>query len=325
MRRLFFAVSAILIGFALWAVPLPFYVVRPEPAVPVLNAVRVTGAPDRLSGELLITTVNLVPASTVRAVAQLFERDTELLPASQVIPAGVREQEFLEAQAHLFDQSVRVATAVGLRLTGRDVSLSGEGAEVLQVVQGSPAEGTLRPGDVVVAVNGEPVRLATDLAVRTMQAAPGESLRLTVRRDDAELDVEVAVGAIPGLSQTGIGVTVRTLNEQVALPEGVTVEDVSMIGGPSAGLVLALAVYDLFDPVDLTRGRRVAGTGTVDLSGEVGPIGGVEEKVHGAVLSRATVFLAPRGQAERAREVAPKWLTVIEVSRVEEAIEALRR
>ncbi|MFN2555799.1 MAG: PDZ domain-containing protein [Nitriliruptorales bacterium] len=326
MRKLFYAVSALLIGLALWVVPLPFYVVQPEPAVPVLDAVRVTGAPDRLTGDLMITTVNLVPASTFKAVdAQFFDSNAELLPADAVIPEGVREQEFLEAQAHLFDESVRVATTVGLRLTGREVSLSGEGAEVLQVTPGSQAEGLLQPGDVVVAVNGEPVSLATDLAVRTMRAAPGEQLRLGVRRGDAELDVEVAVGAIPGTSQTGLGVAVRTANEQIALPPGIAVEDVSKIGGPSAGLVLALAVYDLFDPVDLTRGRRIAGTGTVSLSGVVGPIGGVEEKVRGAELAQATVFLAPAEQAARAREVSPEGLEVVGISTVEEAIEALRR
>ncbi len=326
VRRLFYAVSAILIGVALWAVPLPFYVVQPERAVPVLNAVQVSGAPDSLSGEMLITTVNLVPASTVRAVdAQLFDRYAELVPAEQVIPQGVREQEFLKAQRQLFEESVRVAAAVGLRLSGREVSISGEGAEVLQVTPGSQAEGVLQPGDVVVAVNGEPVRLATDLAARTMGAAPGEKLLLTVRRGEAELDLEVAIGTIPGLSRTGLGVSVSTVNQQIALPQGVAVVDVSNIGGPSAGLMLALAVYDLFDPVDLTRARRVAGTGTVNLSGEVGPVGGVEEKVRGAELADATLFLAPPGEAQRAREVASEGLEVVAVSTVEEAIEALRR
>ncbi len=326
MRRLFYAVSAILIALALWAVPLPFYVVQPEPATPVLNAVKVSGAPDRLSGDMLITTVNLVPASTVRVVdAQFFDRYAELIPAEQVLPQGVREQEFLAAQRRLFEESVRVAAAVGLRLSGREVSVSGEGAEVLQVTPGSQADGRLQPGDVVVAVNGEPVSLATDLATRTMGATPGERLRLAVRRGEAELDLEVTVGAIPGLARTGLGVSVGTVNEQVALPEGVAIEDVSNIGGPSAGVILALAVYDLFDPVDLTRGRRIAGTGTVNLSGQVGPVGGVEEKVRGAELASATLFLAPPQEAQRARRVASEGLEVVAVSTVEEAIEALRR
>lgn len=326
MRRTFYAASALVIGVALWVVPLPLYVMSPAEATPVLDAVQVTGAPEPLSGELLIATIELVPASAVRAVAaQLFDSSAELVPSSQVIPGGVREQEFRQVQTRLFEESVRVAAAVGLRLAGHEVSVSGEGAEVLQVMPASQADGLLQPGDVIVAVNGEPVGLATDLAVRTTRSTPGERLRLGVRRDDSELVVDVAVGPIPGSSQSGLGVAVMTVQERIGLPEGVEVEDVSDIGGPSAGLMLALAVYDLFDPVDLTRGRRIAGTGTVSLSGAVGPIGGVEEKIRGAELAHATIFLAPAEQAARAREVSSAGLEIVPVSDVQDAIEALRR
>lgn len=327
MRRVFFAVSVIVVGVALRYVPLPLVVISPAPASPVLDAVQVTGAPDRLTGELLITTVNLVPASAVRAVdAGLFDQYAEVRPRSEYLPEGVGEREFREAQARLFEESVRVAAAVGLRLSGREVSVSGQGAEVVRVAPGSRAEGLLQPGDVIVGVNGEPVRLATDLAVRTTRAAPGEKLRLAVRRDDAELDLEVAVGTIPGTSRTGLGVSVMTVHAQVTLPEGIDVADVTDIGGSSGGLMLALAVYDLFDPVDLTRGRRIAGTGQVTLTGAVGDIGGVEEKVRGAELAHATIFLAPAGeQANRARQAAAEGIEVIGVHTVEDAVEALRR
>lgn len=292
----------------------------------MLDTVQVTGAPSPLTGELLIATVRLIPASAIRvAGVKLFDPDAELLPASQVIPQGVREQEFRQAQTRLFEESVRIAAALGLRLSGHQVSVSGDGVEVVQVAPGSQAEGLLQSGDIIVAVNGEPVRLATDLTVQTTRAATGEKLWLTVRRDTAKLDVDVAVGPIPGSSQTGLGISIRTVHEQVVLPEGVSVDDVSGIGGPSAGLVLALAVYDLFDPVDLTRGRRIAGTGTVSLSGAVGPIGGVEEKIRGAEQAEATIFLAPADQAARAREVSSEGLEVVAVSNVQDAIEALRR
>lgn len=327
VRRIFFVVSAFLIGVALWDVPLPLYVVEPGPATPVLDAVQVTGAPDTLSGEMLITSVYRLPASPLRAAGvKLFDPHAELVPRSEFVPEGVREQEFKDVQARLFDESVRVAAAVGLRLSGREVLVSGEGAEVLQVTPGSQAEGLLRPGDVIVAVNSEPVRLTTDLSVRTTRAAPGEKLRLAVRRDDSELDVEVEVGTIPGASHSGLGVSVMTVHEQVVLPEGVSVDGASAdMGGPSGGLMLALAVYDLFDPVDLARGRRIAGTGTVSMSGAVGPIVGVEEKIRGAELAQATIFLAPADQAAQAREAAYEGLEVVAVSSVEDAIEALRR
>lgn len=329
-----FLLSIAVLAASAWTVPLPLFVLAPTPAVPVYQApdehagrpaIAVEGAVDDISGRLLLTTVGVGQATAVEAFLAMLDPYQDVTPRQAVIPPGIDEQEFFETQRQLFEESVRVAAAVGLRAAGIEVTVDGEGAEVVGVVPGGPADGPLQPGDVVVAVGDMPVRLAAELATRTAQTGTGEDLQLTVLRDGEEVTVTVTVGHLPGLDQQGIGVLVRTVNQNIDFPAGIAVQDRSAIGGPSAGVMLALTVFELFDQTDLTRGRIIAGTGTVTIDGRVGPIGGIAEKVRGAVLSDAEIFIAPAAQADEARRAAPAGLTVIAVADLASAIQALQR
>lgn len=131
-------------------------------------------------------------------------------------------------------------------------------------------------------------RLAVD---DTNKLDLGDELQLTVVRGDEHLDVPVAVRLIPDASQVGLGILVATVNQQIQLSLPVDVTPNVSVGGPSAGLMMALTVYDLLDPTDLTGKRVIAGTGAIDLSGAVRPVGGIRQKVRGAQLAGATIFL----------------------------------
>ncbi len=325
MRKLAYGASIVLIGCALVFVPLPVFVVKPTPAIPVSEAVTVSGGTDQVSGRLLLTTVAVGPATTVDGIMALLDRHEDVTRRQEFLPPEVSEQEFFELQRKLFEESIQVAASVGLRLAGQRVQMSGQGARVIDVVPGAPAAGRLQPGDVVVAATGQPIRLASELAYLTTRAQPGDRLTLTVRRDGHTVMVPVAVGRIPGRNQVGLGIGVETVNQTLHLPRGVAVKDRSSIGGPSAGLMIALHVYDLFDGSDLTRQRAIAGTGTVTLDGRVGPIGGIAEKVLGAQLTGADIFLTPASQVAAARAVAPSDLQIVPVDTVEQAVRVLRR
>lgn len=335
MRRLLLVVSLAILVWAAFLVPLPAFIVAPTRATPTYrpdangasapSAIAVEGAVDDIDGQLLLTTVSVVQATTVQGIEAVFDPYRSVERRERLIPAGVDEQEFFRAQRDYFEESVKVAAAVGLRLAGIQVTVEGEGARVEGVVPAGPAEGKLRPGDVIVGVGEEPIDLASELSTRTGQAEQGTRLRLQVRRDGETRPVEVEVGPIPGVAQQGIGILVSTVDQRISFPQDVVVEDRTDIGGSSAGLMLALTVYELFEPADLTRGRVIAGTGTVTLDGRVGPIGGIVEKVRGAHLTGAGIFLAPAEQEQEARGAAPEGLTVIGVATVDEAVAALSR
>lgn len=322
MRVLLYLLSAVLLVLSAILVPMPLLRFSPARATPVLDAIEVAGDVDEPTGALLLTTVAVDQPTVSDAIGALFDPFEDISRREEVIPPDVDEREFFETQRDIFDESVRVAAAVGLRLAGRDVAISGR-ARIVEVIPGGPASGELQPGDVVVRAEGQRIALASELQAVTTAASAGEALDLVVIRDGERVEVAVEVGTIPGSDATGLGVLVETRDQRIELPRDITIEDRSNIGGPSAGLMIALTVFDLFDPADLTRGRVIAGTGTVTVTGRVGPIGGIAEKVEGARLSGADVFLAPASQAAAAQRVAPEGLEVVSVETVEDAVAAL--
>jgi PDZ domain-containing protein len=324
LRSLVVVVSVVVLGAAV-LVPLPLVVISPGSAEPVATRVSFEGeAEDEVSGQLFFLTVAVSQPTPVEALSAWLDDDQAVLPRQQVIPEGVDEDQYIRAQRQVFSESARVAAAVGLRAAGRDVRFSGKGARVTAVVPGSPADGKLRAGDVIAAVAGRPIALASDLIAVTGRAEEGDVVRLSVQRDGTEREVDVTLRKVAQLERPALGVSVATEGFDITLPFEVKV-DQGQIGGPSAGFMIALTVYELADDGDLTRGRKIAGTGTIDATGTVGPVGGVPQKVRAAQQAGASLFLVPPDELQQAREAAGKKLEVVAVSTLDQAIELLRR
>ncbi|MGH3326377.1 MAG: PDZ domain-containing protein [Streptomycetales bacterium] len=321
-------IAGLLILALVWAatgIVLPYFVIRPGEALAVGERVSFGGSQreDPLSGRFLLTTVALSQPSAVGFVQAWIDDDLTLLPRDEVIPSGSQPREYFQAQRALFAESTRIAAAVGLRAAGREVTITGAGARVAAVVPGSPADGKLRKGDVIVSAARQPVHLTSDVIAVATRREPGDRVRLEVRREGKLSRVTVGLERSQQLERPRLGVAVRTVDLKIDLPFAVDVES-GRIGGPSAGLMVALTVYDLAQPGDLTRDRTVAGTGTIDTGGRVGPVGGVSQKVEAAVDAGASTFLVPSEEAGEARRAARGRLRVIEVGTLDQAITALR-
>ncbi|MEO7442023.1 MAG: PDZ domain-containing protein [Acidimicrobiales bacterium] len=319
--RIALVVAVVLAGAALY-VPLPLFVISPGSAVAVEDRLTLAGQSGEVSGDLLLLTVSLTRPSAFDALAAWLDDARDVIPRDEIVPEGVDEVEFLEAQRQLFRESGQVAAAVGLRAAGLDVGVTGRGARVAGVVPGGPSSAKLREGDVITAVDDVAVALASDLTPALAGRSAGDDVRLTVRRGSASLDVVVALGQVRGLDRPALGVAVETVGLDVRLPFAVDI-DQGRIGGPSAGLMIALAVFDKADAGDLAAGRTIAGTGTIDIAGRVGPVGGVAQKVQAAKAAGATLLLAPAGEADAARRSAGGDLEVMEVATIDEAIRKL--
>src|SRR5690606_53351 len=167
---------------------------------------------------------------------------------------------------------------------------TGASVEVVEAVEGTPADGLLEEGDVISAVDGVEVTSASELRA-TIQETEGEPVELTVLRDGEEQQIEIT----PELTTTGdvdtwlIGITLTT---DYDFPIDVTIQ-LDNVGGPSAGMMFALGIVDELTPGPLTGGNDIAGTGTIDATGAVGPIGGIRQKLYGARDAGADFFLAP--------------------------------
>lgn len=318
-------------AIALTIIPSGFVIEQPGPVFDTLGEVtdadgaqvpliRVDGATTYpTSGSLDLLTVQVVgspetrPYATDLAAAWLDPRRA-IVPVEAVFPRGESSDRRDEVNAALMVDSQQEAAAAAFAYLGEPVSAS---VTVRAVAEGSPAAGALVPGDAIEAVDGEPVADAEQVR-SVVDAARGEPVIVTVTRDGALLSVPVT----PEQDAGGAWLLGITVQAEYVTPYPV-VFALPGVGGPSAGMMFALAIVDLLTPGALTGGEAVAGTGTISADGEVGPIGGIRQKMWGARDAGAAYFLAPLANCDEVAGHAPDGLRVIAVSTLDEAVEAL--
>lgn len=268
-------------------------------------------------GELRLTTVSITREVELgRALYYWFTDAVAVVPRQLHFPDGKSDEEIEAEQSEMWSSSQDAAKTVALRELGHPVEVT-----VVDVESDSANADELEEGDVLVAVDGDEVTSQQQLAGAVGEAGSGGDVALEVLRDGETVDADVAVGESDGGVAVLDGVEVEPVQED---PYGLTITDEGLnIGGPSAGVIFALAMLDRVQEDDLTGGEVVAGTGTLDEEGNVGAIGGVAQKVVGAHDDGATVFMAPEGNCAAAAANAPDGLTVVKVSSLDDALAAL--
>jgi len=323
LRRVFLPVSLLTLAAAALYVPLPVFLETPRVPYPLTDAVEVgVAGAGEVNGDYLLTAVSLRRATLGDLAVRWVDDETRFLPVEAVLPPGVADGDYFDGQRQVFADSADVAAAVGLEEAGFD-AIRGQGALVASVREGSPADGRLREGDVVVAVDGQEVQTAADLAALVRATARGAARRLTVERGDRERTVTLTPRPLTG-DAPQIGVGTDTVDLRIDLPVDVQVAG-GRIGGPSAGLLIALTVLDRADERDIAAGRTIAGTGALSVRGDVQPIGGLPLKVVSAARAGADVFLAPADQAADALGAVPagSGMRVVGVATFDDAVAAL--
>ncbi len=324
-RRTWIAVSAgalavVLVGLGA-ELPVPLVALGPGPTYDTLGVVDGTQvvAVDGLatyptSGHLNMTTVSVTDQLTLfAAIGYWAARDHQVVPRDTVFPPGKSDAQVQQENTDQFAESesdAEVAALTNLKLPTRVV--------VAALTTASPAAGKLRQGDELVAVGGKPVSDPQAVSDALASTRPGQAVTVTYRRGGTTADVAVVLGSSPDRTQGLLGV------HPGLEPRGgdITIK-LGDIGGPSAGLMFTLAVIDKLTPGELTGGRFVAGTGTIDPSGVVGPIGGIPFKMMAARSAGATTFLVPAGNCQEAAANDPDGLQLVRVGTLSDALTAL--
>jgi PDZ domain-containing protein len=314
-------VLVVVAAAALWTIPADDFLFTPDRAKPLEDRLEVEDAkPAR--GEVFYVDVFVRRATLLEQLLPFTRPDgSTVVPKSALLPPGTSEEERDRENAVDMQQSEVVASAVALRALGYDVTVVPKGARVEAVTTGSPAEGKLRRGDVVVAVDGKRVRALADLSREIGRREPGQRVRLTVRRGDRSLTLAMNTAEAdddPGRPVVGILVT---QDADIELPIRVDI-DLGQVGGPSAGLPFALEIARMLGQ-DVTHGCAVAATGELAIDGTVLPVGGLKQKTIGARRADVDVFVVPAGRnAEDARKSAD-GLPVIPVESFQQALQKL--
>jgi PDZ domain-containing protein len=316
-------------------VTVPFTLFQPGPTINVLGKLdgrqilEVKGHPVyRGTGQLRMVPIVLPqplgPVSVWSALYAWLNPSDALYPTSVMYGKGETNAQNKAEDAQLMSSSQEDAVAAALGLAG--IRYTSRPA-VASVMPGAPAAGKLKPGDAFVAINGVATPTAQQLVRQVRSRPPGSTLRVEVRRGNATRVYTmrtVPAGTTPALrKQARIGVG---LNMSYHFPFTVKVRLSDSIGGPSAGMMFALAIYDLLTPGSVTDGRSVAGTGTITAAGTVGVIGGIAQKIAGAQADGARLFLVPAGNCDEAvhAHYDPAKMRLVKVSTLKGALGAIR-
>ncbi|WP_106399616.1 YlbL family protein [Actinocorallia populi] len=326
------AVLVLALAVAGAVMPVPYVSLRPGPTMNTIGAnpetdkplIEITGAQTHpASGHLNFTTVAYTggpkrPISLFTALRDWLNGERAVVPQETIFPKDETVEEVEEENTFLMEDSQQTSVAAALIQMGQKPTTV---SAVQSVEKGLPADGVLRPGDEILAVAGTKADRTSRVTGALKQYKPGQSVELTIRRDGKEQRVSMTLAPAPDdANRAVIGVVLR---DRYVFPIDVKIS-VGDIGGPSAGLMFSLGIYDLLTPGDLTGGKFVAGTGTITPEGQVGAIGGIQQKMLGARKAGATVFLVPAGNCDEAVTAAPDGLRLVKAETLDGAVKALQ-
>jgi len=312
----------------LWPIRVPYYALSPGPVYDTSDFVTAEGGQKDGNGEMFFLTVSLKEANVFEYLAGLADERVDIAPREHFRPPGVTQEEQRREGLALMDQSKTDATFVALTELGYEPTLIGTGAVVIETVEGTGANGVLLPEDIIVAIDGELVEFRSDVIELLADLEIGDAVVVTIERIDAEgnieeLDQRIVLGPhVDDPTQPMIGILLDNNEPIVEFPVVVKI-DSNNIGGPSAGMMFTLQIMDQLTEEDLTNGHRIAGTGTIGRDGIVGPIGGVRQKVFGAIEAGAHAILVPAGNFDEALEAGGDSIIVVKIETIDDAIDFL--
>jgi len=310
-------------------VAVPYVVLVPGPTYNTLGSlsgkpiIQITGRPTfPASGHLNMVTVSYYggpgyrpPFTIIDAIQALFRPHQAVVPQWELFPPGQSQQQVVKQDTEQMASSQQTATAAALCQLGIKFSVIDT---ITSTVRRLPAAGILHAGDIVQAVDGKPVTCRASAASMIRARTPGQPVMLTIVRVGQVRNVTLKTASYQGQPVIGVNVT-----ESFTFPFHVSIR-VGNIGGPSAGMMFALAIIDKLTPANLAGGRFIAGTGEIEVGGAVDPIGGIQQKMAAARAAGATVFLTPAANCPDTVGAIPPGLRLVKVSTLGGAIAALR-
>jgi Lon-like protease len=299
-----------------WNVELPYLAYSAGPVSDAADSVVVDEIdfypPD---GELLMLTIVTQDVNVFEALIAGVDPTVDLVRKEAVRREGESDEEYRNRVLQQMDDSNYRSIAVALNYLGYD--LVPTEVVINEIVPGVPAEGVLELDDTIVEVNGVRIETVDDIASALEGHEVGDVIDITVARGETEVELELELAERedePGVPMIGIFPGELT---RPPFPIEIRAGDV---GGPSAGMMHSIAIIDSLTEGELTNGKVIAGTGTIDLDGNVGSIGGIRQKVVAAEAAGADYILVPAGNYESALTAEYHQIEIVSVGTLDEAI-----
>ena len=315
--------------FALVFLPTPYVIEKPGPVFDVLgkneghNVITIDGASSYpTTGRLDVLTVSVAgnrenTPSWLELGWAWLDPSQAIVPLDVIYPANVTTKQVEAESSAMMEESQQDAIAAALTKLGYDVPWH---VYVSEVSKASPSSGKLVAADFILKINDVDIKDIDQMRALINEAAPAGPLTVTALRGGKNVTEEItATKNTDGKYRLGI-----LAGYKYDFPVKIKLE-LGDVGGPSGGMMFALGIIDRLTPGQLTGGKHIAGTGTIDPAGNVGPIGGIRHKLFGAANAGATIFLAPEANCDEVIGHVPSGLTVVKVKTLSEAKTSLEK
>lgn len=288
--RIFFGLFLVIILSLI--IPTPYYLYQPGSAEELAQRVTVENGDTEEEGGLYLTTILSVEASNIYyLIYGLFAPYTEIRKVEQV-KGDLSDEEYDRLLKHMMDSSQQNAISSSMKEAGERADRIHEGIIITSILGESKAKGVLHVGDMITSIDGHPLKERSGLLTYLSSKQPKDKVSIGYKRGKEEslIDIEL-IELEQSTKRAGLGIM---LEDQVSIATDRKVDiKASDIGGPSAGLMFSLEIYNQLTPGDLTKGYKIAGTGTIDLDGNVGQIGGIRDKIIAAHKEGIDIFFCP--------------------------------
>jgi len=278
-------------------------------------------------GNLFQLTVRRDEASALIYLWAYVDNSFDLYPREVILPKGVTPQELSEISIQNMKTSENVAIAVALKNLNYDIDSKGDGVLVVGILDDSPVKDKLLKGDLLTTINDEQIFSASEFIATLRKYDIGETVTIGLTRDIDGIDTEISISTeliehIEYDNEPMVGFLATTVNERFDFPFEIDIKT-GNVGGPSAGLMMALNVYNNLIPNDITNSLIVAGTGTIEIDGSVGPVGGIRQKVIAAKRAGSELILVPTANYEEASPFSTDETAIVPVDSFEEALKVI--
>jgi len=275
-------------------------------------------------GNLYQLTVRRDEANIYVYLWSLLNSSYDLYPREVILPDGVTPQELSEISIQNMRTSENVAIAVALKNIGYEIDSKGDGVAVVGLLEGSPVKDKLKKGDLINSINNTDIYSATEFISTLRTYSIGETVSIGLLReiDGIKEQIYIKTTLIEHVEYEGepmVGFLATTVNERFDFPFEIDIKT-GNVGGPSAGLMMALNVYNNLIPEDITNSKIIAGTGTIEIDGSVGPVGGIKQKIIAAKRAGAELILVPVANFEEAQPFETDKTAIVAVDSFDEAL-----
>ena len=281
----------------------------------------------KFDGNLFQLTVRRDEANALVYAWSLINDSYDLYPREVILPDGVTPKELSEISIQNMRTSENIAIAVALKNVGYQISSKGDGVSVVGLLDDSPVKDKLKKGDLLISIDDKEITSATEFISTLRTYSIGETVSIGLIREVGEdvKQINIETTLIEHVEYKGepmVGFLATTVNERFDFPFEIDIKT-GKVGGPSAGLMMALNVYNNLIPEDITNSMIIAGTGTIEIDGSVGPVGGIKQKVISAKRAGAELILVPVANYEEAIPFETDKTAIIAVDSFNEALSVI--